>query len=433
MNLVTEAEKAIQTFYHSQNPEERNQAHRWLLELQKSPEAWQTSWLLLDTAKTVECQYYGAVILHYKISHMINEITEKEILEIQMKLISLICVYGSTLKFVRTKLCSTFAALVLQNLDNGATLLGCIEQVGLYLHSVGSESKEITLQIISELPSQLNSINMPQSERFKAKDFMMKFVDPLISMWKEIFLSKNINLQADALPTMLGWIEFGIPAIDFVPMIPILLHHIEVDELSPKICEVITDALTEPSSYSLKETIFQMINQILQLEPLVERAIIEQNEEFVNNFCMMISNIGETHSNILLATNDPSFQKVSLDLIKLILRFSSVSGHFPVDESCSKLTLTFWYHLQDDLYSIETITDYHRQVYDAFLVLIDIYFLKAQYPPDETYEKFNSEEKEQFRCYRIDIQDTIMYLNNALRQRCLSYFIEKLTSLLSSE
>jgi len=432
MNLVTEAEKAIQTFYHSQNTEERKQSHRWLLELQKSQEAWQTSWLLLDTAKTVECQYYGAVILHYKICHMINEITEKEMLEIQMKLISLICVYGSTLKFVSTKLCSTFAALVLQNLNDDVTLLGCIEQVGLYLQSIGSESKEITLQIINELPSQFKSINMVQSKRFKARDFMMKFVGPLMAMWKEVFESKNVNLQADALSTMLGWIEFGIQAIDFVPMISILLNHIEVDELSPKICEVITDALTEPSSYSLKETIFQMINQILQLEPLIEKAIRGGNEEFINNFCMMISNIGETHSNILLATTDPNFQVISLNLTQLILRFSSMPGHFPVDESCSKLTLTFWYHLQDDLYSIETVTDYHGQFYDAFLLLVDIYFLKAQYPPDETYQKFNSEEKEQFRCYRIDIQDTIMYLNNALRQRCLSFFIEKLTNLLSS-
>ena len=105
-------------------------------------------------------------------------------------------------------------------------------------------------------------------------------------------------------------------------------------------------------------------------------------------------------------------------------------GYYPVDETCSKLTLTFWYNLQDDLVDVE-MTDFQKQFQDAFLMLVDIYFKKGQYPPDDIYKKYTSEEKELLRCYRIDIQDTIMYLHHTLRDRCLAYFIEKIGSLLA--
>ena len=430
MDVLAETEQVIATFYKSQQEKERNQAHVWLLELQKSPQAWQVSLLLLDSTKSMECQYYGAVILHHKVCNMLSEVQEKEIEELKSKLIVLISSYGSGLKFVRLKLCSIFAALVLQSIKKDFSLMDCITQVKSYLESTGCFTNEVTLQILTEFPSQFKNINMNSNKRLEARDFMVQFVEPLLSMWKEIFISKSIDMKNDALSCMLGWIGLGVTALDFIPLIPMLLNQINVEELTSKICEVISDALTEPSSFSLKDTIFQSIEQLLLLEPLIGKAISEENEDFVYSVCMMLSNIGETHSNIIVTTKEANQQMVALNLTKLILKFSSMHGYYPVDETCSKLTLTFWYHLQDDLVEAE-MTDFQKQFHDAFLMLVDIYFKKSQYPPEDIYKKYTSEERELLRCYRIDIQDTIMYLHHTLRDRCLAYFIEKIRSLLA--
>lgn len=432
MNVLGETEQVIATFYKSQNEKERNGAHVWLLELQKSPQAWQVSLLLLDSTKSVECQYYGAVILHHKVCNMLSEVQEKEIEELKSKLIMLISSYSTGLKFVRSKLCSTFSALVLQSIKPEVSLMDCITQVRSYFGSTGHGSDEVILQILVELPSQFNHINMASSKRLEARDFMIQFVEPLLSMWKEIFSRENIDMKSDALSCMLGWLGLGVTAADFIPLLPMLLNQITIEELTSKICEVISDALTDPSSFSLKETIFKSIEQLLLLETLVEKAIVEENEDFVYSVCMMLSSIGETHSNIIVTTEVASQQMVALNLTKLILQFSSMRGHYPVDETCSKLTLTFWYHLQDDLMEAN-MTDFQRQFHDAFIMLVDIYFRKGQYPPEDVYKKYTSEERELLRCYRIDIQDTIMYLHHTLRDRCLAYFIEKIGNLLACE
>ena len=430
MDVLAEAEQVIATFYKSQVEKERTQAHVWLLELQKSPQAWQVSLLLLDSTKTMECQYYGAVILHHKVCYMLSEVQKEQIEELKTKLIVLISTYGLGLKFVRIKLCSIFAALVLQSIKKNFSLKDCITQVKSYFESTGCDSNEVTLQILTEFPSQFKHINMNSIDRINARNFMVQFVKPLLSMWKEIFTTKSSDMKNDVLSCMLGWIGLGVTALDFISLIPMLLNQITEEELTSKICEVLSDVLTEPSSFSLKDTIFKSIEQMLLLEPLIAKAIAEENEDFVYSVCMMLSNIGETHSNIIVTTKETDQQIIALNLTKLILKFSSMHGYYPVNETCSKLTLTFWYNLQDDLVDVE-MTDFQKQFHDAFLMLVDIYFKKGQYPPDDVYKKYTSEEKELLRCYRIDIQDTIMYLHHTLRDRCLAYFIEKIGSLLA--
>ena len=40
--------------------------------------------------------------------------------------------------------------------------------------------------------------------------------------------------------------------------------------------------------------------------------------------------------------------------------------------------------------------------------------MKVRFPPDEEFDEWSCEEKEQFRCYRQDISDTIVYAYNVL-------------------
>ncbi|XP_015761592.1 PREDICTED: importin-13-like [Acropora digitifera] len=66
--LLFQSEQALLALYSGQNQNERDVAHKWLLTTQKSPQAWQLCWRLMQRDKATEIQFFGASMLHFKIS-----------------------------------------------------------------------------------------------------------------------------------------------------------------------------------------------------------------------------------------------------------------------------------------------------------------------------------------------------------------------------
>nr|KAF6505596.1 importin 13 [Rousettus aegyptiacus] len=118
----------------------------------------------------------------------------------------------------------------------------------------------------------------------------------------------------------------------------------------------------------------------------------------------------------------------------MIMFCTGIPGHYPVNETTSSLTLTFWYTLQDDILSFEAEKQaVYQQVYrPVYFQLVDVLLHKAQFPSDEEYGFWSSDEKEQFRIYRVDISDTLMYVYEMLGAELLSNLYDKLGRLLTS-
>ena len=61
------------------------------------------------------------------------------------------------------------------------------------------------------------------------------------------------------------------------------------------------------------------------------------------------------------------------------------------------------------------IYDRHLCIFTpVYMNVIHILMRKVQYPEDQVFAGMSSEEKEQFRCYRTDISDTVVraYVTN---------------------
>ncbi|KAI7789546.1 hypothetical protein IRJ41_009688 [Triplophysa rosa] len=123
-----------------------------------------------------------------------------------------------------------------------------------------------------------------------------------------------------------------------------------------------------------------------------------------------------------------------LALVNMIMFCTGIPGHYPVNETTSSLTLTFWYTLQDDIMSFEAERQQvYLQVYrPVYFQLVDVLLHKAQFPSDEEYASWSSDEKEQFRIYRVDISDTLMYVYEMLGAELLSNLYDKLGRLLTN-
>lgn len=111
-------ERLIYDFYHSSDG--HSAAHKQLTFYQVSKESWDFSWMLLQTEKPIEVQYFGASCLHMKISKYWSELGEEEekILNLRSKLLDTMCKYmcDSKLKIVQTKLCVALASYIVHSI-----------------------------------------------------------------------------------------------------------------------------------------------------------------------------------------------------------------------------------------------------------------------------------------------------------------------------
>uniref|UniRef100_A0A7N8WZ81 Importin-13-like n=1 Tax=Mastacembelus armatus TaxID=205130 RepID=A0A7N8WZ81_9TELE len=107
--------------------------------------------------------------------------------------------------------------------------------------------------------------------------------------------------------------------------------------------------------------------------------------ETSHGICRIAVAMGETHSRVLLEQVD-HWQEY-LALVNMILFCTGIPGHYPVSETTSSLTLTFWYTLQDDILSFEEEKQaIYLQIYrPIYFQLVDVLLHKSHYPSQEEY------------------------------------------------
>uniref|UniRef100_A0A8C5RR22 Importin-13 n=1 Tax=Laticauda laticaudata TaxID=8630 RepID=A0A8C5RR22_LATLA len=150
-------------------------------------------------------------------------------------------------------------------------------------------------------------------------------------------------------------------------------------------------------------TLLKLIPPVLGLQEQLRQAVQNRDMETSHGICRIAVALGENHSRALLDQVDhwQSF----LALVNMIMFCTGIPGHYPVNETTSSLTLTFWYTLQDDILSFDPEKQaMYQQVYrPVYFQLVDVLLHKAQFPSDEEYSCWSSDEKEQFRIYRYDL------------------------------
>ncbi|XP_010780403.1 importin-13 [Notothenia coriiceps] len=165
---------------------------------------------------------------------------------------------------------------------------------------------------------------------------------------------------------------------------------------------------------------------VLGLHDQLKTAARDGDMESSHGICRIAVAMGETHSRVLL--EQVEHWQEYLALVNMILFCTGIPGYYPVSETTSSLTLTFWYTLQDDILSFdEEKQAVYLQVYrPVYFQLVDVLLHKSHYPSQEEYASWSSDDKEQFRIYRVDISDTLMYVYEMLGAELLSNLYDRL-------
>eukprot|EP00794_Sanderia_malayensis_P005576 gene5576-6265_t len=435
--LLPQAEEALITFYNNPDSTSRQLAHKWLLDLQNSEKGWQLCWKLLNAEKPVEIQYFGSCMLHYKISKCWSELPEEHFMGLKEQIINFISQFSNGPKVVTSKLCLALASFLI-NIQPDFWPKGCEDSINELQSKLSARENcsFILLEYMTLLPEEFSSATLTGTRRVEARSKLEMFKPRLLHILHTTLQSSDSsNLINSSLKCLMSWVEFGVSIYDCQEVMPFILNRLNDDSLVDTISELLVELLSHPSSFNQENSVYAFLDSLDGFETILKTAIASENVDLASKICKVFVSIGETHSRLLRQASTDDQQKHCLQLVKLILDCTAIPGHYPIDETCSQLTFNFWYTFQDELLTIspEQVTNYHFYLRESFVALIRILFDKVQYPEEKIYRAYGADEKEMFRCYRQDIQDTIMYICSLLREQCLQHLTELLKFLLSGQ
>ncbi|ERE85113.1 importin-13-like protein [Cricetulus griseus] len=434
---VENVEKALHQLYYDPNIENKNLAQKWLMQAQVSPQAWHFSWQLLQPDKVPEIQYFGASALHIKISRYWSDIPTDQYESLKAQLFTQITRFASGSKIVLTRLCVALASLALSMMPDAWPCV-VADMVRLFQAEdspVDGQGRCLALlELLTVLPEEFQTSRLPQYRKGLVRASLAVECGAVFPLLEQLLQqpSSPSCVRQKVLKCFSSWVQLEVPLQDCEALIQAAFTALQDSELFDSSVEAIVNAISQPDAQRYVNTLLKLIPLVLGLEEQLEQAVQNGDMETSHGICRIAVALGENHSRALL--DQVEHWRSFLELVNMIMFCTGIPGHYPVNETTSSLTLTFWYTLQDDILSFEAEKQaVYQQLYrPVYFKLVDVLLRKAQFPSDEEYGFWSSDEKEQFRIYRVDISDTLMYVYEMLGAELLSNLYDKLGHLLTS-
>lgn len=432
--IIVHTEQALYTLYGDPNLANKESAHKWLLEVQKLPQAWQVCWRLMQNNKAPEVQFFGASLLHYKITKYWSELPEHQYEQLKSEIIHYVILFCNGARIVLTRLCIAMAAFAIQTMPRHwknvvQDVIKIFEAASI---SQSVDLRPVLLEVVTVLPEEFNSSDFMSSRRVELRGELHSSIPVVVEILTKALVSETaIKLQG--LRCLISWVQFGLKMSDIGDLEPCIASSLEENDLFDTAIDTLVEVTTSPESYREPSFVKKYIKRAVEFGETLKKALVSGDMDKAVGLCRFAVSLGETHCKLLLTADTPEERQIATMFVSLILECTNCPGYYPVDEQCSEMTFTFWYTFQDEILSAEPgVLEQHKENYGPFYVgLIRVLLKKAQYPSDSEWSGYNAEEKEQFRCYRQDVADTMMYSYCLLREQCLNILHHDLSLALS--
>ncbi|XP_072297244.1 importin-13-like [Eucyclogobius newberryi] len=438
---VDNVESALYQLYFDPDMERKSMAQKWLTQAQASAQAWHFCWALLAPNKIPEVQFFGASTLHTKISRHWGDVPSEQHESLQTQLMSHILHFSSGPKMVLTRLCVALASLALNLIPHSwpqpmADMVRAFEPQKPDCKSGSEISPDpqahclALLEIFTVLPEEFQSSKLTQARRAQLRDALTGEWSGVCPMLRQLLQSQDSSnlVKEKVLRCLSSWVALDVPLGESYELVQDCFGALSNPEIFETAVETIVTVISQPDCQRYTDALLKLLPLVLGLHEQLKKAAQDGDMETSHGICRIAVAMGETHSRVLLEQVD-RWQEY-LSLVNMILFCTGMPGHYPVSETTSSLTLTFWYTLQDDIMSFEEgkQTAYLHVYRPVYFQLVDVLLHKSRYPSQEEYDSWSSDDKEQFRIYRVDISDSLMYVYEMLGAELLSNLYDRLGS-----
>lgn len=410
--------------------------------------------------KPSEIQFFGATTLHSKLMKYWHEVPPEMQNELKIKLLDAIVTYANGPKIVLNRLCISLSAFIVHTLQNYWQT--AIEDViNLYNPNVDRNTQVwIIFEILAGVPEMGTAIHLSvqrallREEISKRSGMVMKCIHQYIDSKVDMRLEDgDMTVLQNAAKCAKEWItNAGFSLQESQSLVVALLKLIKrcywdgVNEndgcLSPDESELacaclkaLTSLMIQPDAHRYSNSALEIMKLFLSALSEITRAEWKENnlnEDVAFSIYTLLISSTECHSRMILSgiTSDlPDHFELYDHLVQEILLCTNKPGIYPIEESSSTLAMGFWYMLQDEVLSMENISDKTKclvVIRPVYAALVKILVRKSQLPADESRDKWCADDLETFRCYRQDIADTILFCHEVLHDEMLTILGEML-------
>lgn len=393
---------ALATMQGNVEREQKYQATQFLEQFQKSPEAWTTAHLILQSENAaVEAKLFAATTLKGKITYDIHQLPRESLVPLRDSLLSLLMSYRKGSRPIRTQLCVCLAGLALQMLE-------WKDVIELVVRTLGNdvESSVCLLEFLRVLPEEVTEgrkVALTEEElTTRSQELLTDNATRVLTLLVQYSQSTaNIPPSPALISCLNSWLR-EIPMSDIVktPLVDVVISGLSSDDALDSAVECLCNMFRETREVDESHDVIQALYpRVLALRSKIGESVQEEDMEKFRGYTRLFSEAGEAWV-VLISRLPLEFRGLVEAIAECAARDS--------DREVISLTFNFWYELKNYLV-LEKYIEARAQLADIFAGLVDIMVLHLHYPKGSEEDPFDGdrESEEKFREFRHSMGDVL--------------------------
>lgn len=396
---------ALATMSASVDRAQKGQAHEFLEKFQKSPEAWTTTFEILQSESADPgAKLFAATTLKGKIVYDLHQIPREALPGLRDSLLNNLITFCAGPKPIRMQLCVCLANLAIQMTEWKNVL-------PLILSTLGTDPQTLPcvldfLRVLPEEVTEGRKINLTEDElSYRTKELLEDNAQQALALLTQYSQSSPTAFQnPQLLDCVTSWLR-EVPLNDIVnsPLLKTIIDALSADESFEAAVECMCAIFNETRDVDECITIIQTLYpHIIALRPKIAEAAREEDVDKYKGIARIFAEAGEAWV-VLIARMPVEFRV----LVESILETAALDK----ERDAISHTFKFWYELKQYL-TLERYMQARLEYVDIYSKLVDIMIGHLEYPkPESGNEKDlfegDRDQEEKFREFRHQMGDVL--------------------------
>ncbi|KAK4893633.1 Nuclear import receptor [Elasticomyces elasticus] len=398
---------ALATMSSNADRSSKGQAHEYLERYQKSEEAWNSTFAILQSPQaSSEAKLFAATTLKGKIIFDFHQLPRESLPQLRDTILSLLATYAKGPKPVRTQLSVTLANLAIQMTEWKDVLQTVVGRLG-----TDPASTLCLLEFLHVLPEEVTEgrkINLTEDElRDRTVELLEQNAEQVLHLLSQYAQSSpEASKNPQLMECITSWIrEVPLAAIVHSPLMDVVMGALQSESSFDSAVECLCAIFKETKDVDENlETIKLLYPRLASLQPKIGQAADAEDWDTFKGVTRVFAEAGEAWC-VLVAREPQQFRALVESVLECCLRDR--------EREALSQTFNFWYELKQYI-TLERYMDARLQFVDLYSKLVDIMIGHLQYPSpesgdDSTTDLFEGdrEAEDKFREFRHQMGDVL--------------------------
>ncbi|KAK3678287.1 Nuclear import receptor [Recurvomyces mirabilis] len=384
----------------------KGQAHEYLERFQKSEEAWNSTFAILQSPQaTDEAKLFAATTLKGKIIFDFHQLPREALPQLRDTMLSLLATYAKGPKPVRTQLSVSLANLAIQMLEWKDVLQTVVSRLGNDASSIAC-----VLEFLHVLPEEVTEgrkINLTEDElRDRTGELLEQNAEQVIQLLTQYAQSSPAAAKNPQLMECItSWIrEVPLVAIVQSPLMDVVMGALQSDTSFDSAVECMCAIFKETRDVDENvETIKALYPRLASLRPRISQSAGQEDWETFKGVTRVFAEAGEAWC-VLVARQAQQFRALVESVLECCMRDN--------EREALSQTFNFWYELKQYI-TLDRYMQARIQFVDVYSKLVDIMIGHLQYPTLEAGStstdlfEGDREAEDKFREFRHQMGDVL--------------------------